>query len=111
MGPATARRLRPRAELDEAVTGHAERLARRMERKGRAGRTVVLRLRFGDYTRASRSCTLGAPTGDAEAIAPAARGLLDAAMPLIQERGITLVGVRVTNLDAAEGAQLALEVG
>lgn len=102
---------RPRAELDDALAGLAERLARRMERKGRVGRTVVLRLRFGDYTRATRSCTLGAPTADAGVIAAAARGLLDAAMPIVDQRGITLVGVNVTNLAGDErDAQLALEL-
>ena len=47
-GAARARRSSTRRSRDLA-----ERLTRRMERKRRAGRTVVLRLRFGDYTRAT----------------------------------------------------------
>ena len=89
---------RTREELDGAVGDLAERLTKRMQRKGRAGRTVVLRLRFGDYTRATRSCTLAYASADADDIASAARGLLDAAMPLVRRRGITLVGLTVTNL-------------
>jgi DNA polymerase IV len=104
---ALGRRARSRADLDAAVADLAERLTRRMQRKGRLGRTLVLRLRFGDYTRATRSCTVAAPTADAAAIAAAARELLDAAMPAIERRGITLVGLTVTNLYGTSG-QLAL---
>jgi DNA polymerase-4 len=98
-----------RAELDAALAGLAGRLADRMARKARAGRTVVLRLRFGDYTRASRSHTLPHPTAEPEAIAAAAGRLLDEAMPLIARRGITLVGVSVTNICDASTPQLTLE--
>jgi DNA polymerase-4 len=76
-----------------------------MQSKARAGRTVVLRVRFSDYTRAARSRTLGWATDDARAIARAARELLDAATPVIERRGITLIGLAVTNLDAGIGAE------
>ena len=80
-----------------------------MQKKGRAGRTVILRLRFGDYTRATRSATLPHSTAEPEAIAAAGRGLLDAAMPIVDAKGITLVGLTVTNLDGTKGVeQLAL---
>jgi DNA polymerase IV len=106
---ALGRRERTRAELDEALAGLAERVTGRMQRKRRAGRTVVLRLRFGDYTRATRSCTLAYTTADPAPVAAALRALLDEAMPLVARRGITLVGVTVTNLDAGVGDdQLAL---
>lgn len=102
---------RTREDLEQAVRDLADRLAGRMEHKGRAGRTVVLRLRFGDYTRATRSFTLPHPTGDADAIARAALGLLDAAMPVVDRRGITLVGLTVTNLvGGPAAAQLSLPV-
>jgi DNA polymerase-4 len=102
---ALRRGVRPRADLDAALADLADRVTRRMQRKGRAGRTVVLRLRFADYTRASRSCTLGHATAEAGPVAAATRALLDAAMPIIEERGITLIGVTVTNLDGAGGAR------
>jgi DNA polymerase IV len=109
---ALGRAGRSRAELDEALDDLAERISRRMQRKGRAGRTVVLRLRFGDYTRATRSRTLDAATADAAPVAAAGRALLTAAMPLVERRGITLVGLTVTNLDGARGLeQLALPLG
>jgi DNA polymerase IV len=100
---------RSRAELEAAVGDLAERVTRRMQRKGRAGRTVVLRLRFGDYTRATRSCTLAQAVGEPVPVAAAGRELLAAAMPLVERRGITLVGIAVTNLDGPEEPpQLAL---
>src|SRR4051812_10086234 len=104
---ALGRRGRSRAELEAVLADLAERLTRRMQRKGRAGRTVVLRLRFGDYTRTSRSYTLAAPTAEPAAVVAAARELLGAAAPLIERRGITLVGVTVTNI-APASAQLPL---
>jgi DNA polymerase-4 len=106
---ALGRAPRTRADLEEAIAGLADRLARRMQKRARAGRTVVLRLRFGDYTRATRSRTLPYATADPAAIAGAAADLLEAAMPLVERRGITLLGLTVTNLDGARGAeQLAL---
>ena len=108
---ALGRSPRARAELDAALDGLAERVTGRMQRKGRAGRTVVLRLRFGDYSRATRSCTLAHPTDAPAPIAAASRELLDAAMPLVTRRGITLVGLTVTNLDGPGGGeQLALDL-
>jgi DNA polymerase-4 len=108
---ALGRRPRAREDLDAAIADLAERLAKRMQRKGRAGRTVVLRLRFGDYTRATRSCTLPHPTAEAEPIAAASRRLLDTVMALVASNGITLVGLSVTNLDGTAGEeQLELPV-
>lgn len=102
---ALGRSPRSHADLDATLGDLAERLAGRMDRRGRAGRTVVLRLRFGDYGCASRSATLAHPTADPSRIAAAARGLLDAAMPLVERRGITLLGLTVTNLDGAPGTR------
>jgi DNA polymerase-4 len=102
---ALGRSPRSRDDLETAVADLAGRLTRRMQRKGRAGRTVVLRLRFGDYSRATRSSTLPHPTADAAHVAAAARALLDAAMPMVERRGITMVGLTVTNLDGARGTR------
>jgi DNA polymerase-4 len=108
---ALGRGPRSREEIEAGVAELAERLADRMQRKRRAGRTIVLRLRFGDYTRATRSSTLGYTTAEPAAIARTARELLDAAMPLIERRGITLVGLTVTNLTGVADDQLALPLG
>ena len=78
-----------------------------MRSGGHTGRTVVLRLRFGDFSRATRSHTLPAATAETWAILGAGRALLAAARPAIERRGITLLGLAVTNLDGASH-QLAL---
>jgi DNA polymerase IV len=94
-----ARSARPHAELDAALAGLVDRVTRRMRRAGRAGRTVVLRLRFDDFSRATRSHTLTRATSHTRTILGAARRLLEASMPMIRERGVTLIGVAVSNLD------------
>jgi DNA polymerase IV len=92
-------RGRTPAELDAALAGLVDRVARRMRRAGRCGRTVVLRLRFDDFTRATRSHTLTRATSHTRTLLDAARRLLAAALPMIAERGVTLIGVSVANLD------------
>jgi len=86
-------------ELDAILAGLVDRVSRRMRTAGRSGRTVVLRLRFGDYTRATRSHTVGKATADTTSLLAAARTLLRAALPEIDRRGVTLIGVSVGNLD------------
>jgi DNA polymerase-4 len=95
-------------DLDAVVIGLVERVTRRMRGAGRAGRTVVLRLRFDDYSRATRSHTLPWPTSHSHTILVTARTLLVEAMPMIRRQGCTLVGVAVANLDDSGVIQLTL---
>jgi DNA polymerase-4 len=69
---------------------------------------VVLRLRFADFTRATRSHTLPQATTETREILAAARGLLAEATPLVAERGLTLVGLSLTNLADERSLQLVL---
>ena len=94
--------------VDNAVVALVDRVTRRMRAAGRAGRTVLLRLRFDDFSRATRSHTLPRATAETEAILAVARGLLTTALPLIERRGLTLVGVAVSNLDDRGDIQLTL---
>ena len=105
---ALGRRPTSLADLDASLVGLVDRVTRRMRTARRAGRTVVLRLRFDDFSRATRSHTLPYATANTEAILGAARALLAAAVPLIERRGITLVGVSVSNLVDARTIQLPL---
>jgi DNA polymerase-4 len=98
----------PPDALDAIVLGLVDRVTRRMRVAGRLGRTVVLRLRFDDFSRATRSHTLPWPTADTETILATVRALLTTAMPMIEHRGITLVGLAVSNLDDDAAVQLAL---
>ena len=86
------------AEIYATLIALVERVAGRMRKAGRAGRTVVLRLRFADFERVTRSRTLSSATDSTEEILAAVRGLITAARPLIVDRGITLVGISVTNI-------------
>ena len=96
------------ADLDAVVIGLVERVTRRMRTAGRAGRTVVLRLRFDDFSRATRSHTLPWPTSHSHTILVTARALLATAMPMIRRQGVTMVGVAVANLDDSGVIQLTL---
>ena len=74
----------------------------------RVCRTVVLRLRFDDLSRATRSHTLPQATAQTQTILAAAQGLLAAATPMIEAQGLTLIGVSLTNLHNDDAIQLAL---
>jgi DNA polymerase-4 len=105
---ALGRSPRSPEDLDAVVVGLVDRIARRMRAAGRIGRTVMLRLRFDDFTRASRSHTLSQATAQTRTILATARWLLAAAMPMIRAKGITLVGLAVGNLDDDHAVQLEL---
>jgi DNA polymerase-4 len=74
----------------------------------RVCRTVTLRLRFDDYTRATRANTLSEATAQTQTILATARRLLAGAMPLVERRGLTLIGLSLSNLDDDSAVQLAL---
>jgi DNA polymerase-4 len=103
---------RPRSpdELDLILTQIVDRLARRLRDHARVCRTVVLRLRFGDYAKASRSRTLRSPSDRTGMLLDVARGLLAAVQPLIVERGITLIGLSLSQLARADGIQPELPI-
>ncbi|WP_433469276.1 DNA polymerase IV [Spirillospora sp. CA-128828] len=105
---ALGRRRRSPAELDAMLVGLVDRLGGRLRKARRVCRTITLRLRFGDYARATRSHTLAQATAETPAILAAARGLLTAATPLIESRGLTLIGVSLGNLHDDRAVQLAL---
>lgn len=98
-------------EIDAVVVNLVDRITRRMRAAGRTGRTVVLRLRFDDFGRVTRSHTLPRATASTDAVLGAARELVAAAAPLIAERGLTLVGFAVSNIDRDGAAQLELPFG
>jgi DNA polymerase IV len=95
-------------EVDTSLLALVDRVTGRMRAAERVGRTVVLRLRFDDFSRATRSQTMIEATANTYAILSAARELLAVASPLIERRGITLVGISVSNLDDGREIQLAL---
>jgi DNA polymerase-4 len=98
---------RPRTaeELDLILTQIVDRLARRLRDGDRTCRTIVLRLRFGDFARATRSRTLGVPSDRTSVLLTVARSLLAAAQPQLAERGVTLIGVSLSQLGRSDSFQ------
>jgi DNA polymerase-4 len=96
------------AELDATLVAIVDRLARRLRAARRVCRTVVLRLRFADFSRATRSHTLNEATAHTQTILVTARDLLAAATPLIEQQGCSLLGISLSNLENDDAVQLAL---
>jgi DNA polymerase IV len=105
---ALGRRRMSAAELDARLIALVERVCGRLRQADRVCRTVVLRLRFDDFTRVTRSHTLPAPTSDTLALLGALRLLLASVAGLIRDQGITLVGVTLSNLERSDATQLEL---
>ncbi len=105
---ALGRRRRPPREIAASLTGLVDRVARRLRAAGRVCRTVILRLRFEDFSRATRSYTMAEPTSDTHTILMIAMALLRASRPMIERRGITLIGIALTNLADQGAVQLTL---
>ena len=112
IGSQRALGTRPRSveELDLILTQIVDRLGRRLRDGDRVCRTVVLRLRFGDYAKATRSRSLRAPTDRTAVLLTLARALLAAAQPEITARGITLIGISLSQLDRADRVQPELPI-
>lgn len=99
-----------RPKLRAILTQIIDRLARRLRDGDRVCRTVVLRLRFGDFAKATRSHTVGAATDRTAVLLAVAQGLLATAQPEIAERGITLIGVSLSQLRRAADLQPELPI-
>jgi DNA polymerase IV len=110
IGSQRALGTRPRSfeEIDATLVAIVDRVARRLRKGKRVCRTVVLRLRFRDFTRATRSQTMPQATAKTRVILETARALLATALPLVEAQGLTLVGISLTNLEDEDRVQLAI---
>jgi len=106
---AMSRRPKKPGELDAMLRSIVDRVTHRMRQSKRVGRTVVLRFRFDDYTRATRSATLPSATSDTGTILNTCDRLFRAMEPTIEDKGITMLGLSVSNLSDADAVQLSLE--
>ena len=95
-------------ELEAVVMSLVDRVTARMRKAHRVGRTVVLRVRFDDFGRATRSHTLPHATSHNQTVLGAAHDLLVSLLPTLDQHGCTLVGISVGNLDDADAVQLPL---
>ncbi|WP_248489528.1 DNA polymerase IV [Tsukamurella sp. PLM1] len=105
---ALGRRVRSEAEIEAVLLAIVDRLGERVRAAGRVARTVELRLRFDDFTAVTRSRSLREPTDLTAIVLATARALLEEAMPLIRERGCTLIGLSLANLENHGAVQLTL---
>lgn len=97
-------------ELGLILTQIIDGLGKRLRDRGSACATVVLRLRYGDFTKATRSRTLATPTDRTEVLLGVAQHLLAAAGPDISSRGVTLIGVSLAQLTSAGEVQAELPI-
>ncbi len=105
---ALGRRKRSRSEIDDVLLGLVDRVTRRLRTGERVARTVTLRFRHDDMSRATRSHTLDQATHDTDTVLEAARRLLDARWDDLQSTGLTLLGLALSNLEDADAVQLGL---
>lgn len=105
---ALGRRIKSQSEIEATLLAIVDGLGNRLRKADRVCRTVVLRLRFDDFERATRSRSLAEPTDSTATILCLARELFDEARPLIADRGCTLIGLSLTNLSAPGAVQLVL---
>ena len=99
--------------LEALLLGIVDRVTRRMRTAERVGRTVTVRFRFDDFERATRARSLPHPTSATEPIATVAMAILRDHRSMIEQRGLTLIGLSVGNLrNGSEGVeQLVLPFG
>jgi DNA polymerase IV len=105
---ALGRRDRQPEEIAAVLTALVDRVSVRLRAAGRVCRTVVIRLRFDDYTRATRSYTMTERTAHTQTLLAIASGLLTLCLPTIERRGLTLIGVALTNISDQGPIQLTL---
>ena len=101
-----ARDLRRRSDLDQELTGLSDAVASRLRAAGVAGRTVTLKVRFGDFRTITWSVTLAAPVDDAPVVRRSIGSLLDG---VDTTPGVRLLGVSVSQLVEGGARQLSLD--
>lgn len=99
--------LHDQDEIERALLALCHRLSARLLHARLGGRTVSLKLRFGDFTTVSRSVTRDHLISDTTQLWPLATELLSKVS--IDKRGVRLLGVGVTGLAEDEPSQLSLD--
>jgi DNA polymerase-4 len=94
--------------LRPVLAGLAARIGSRLRKKLRAGRTLTLRVRFSDLAAVTRARTMGTATASSAVLFHTAGALLEGVLDEFPERGIGLLGISMTKLQAASPLQLEL---
>ena len=97
--------IRDKREIQKALLFLADKVAKRMRKQGASGKTVTLKVKYGDFTLKTRSETLSRPTDDGGEIYATVCRLL--AKTEAGSKPIRLLGVSLSHLHA-RGEQLSL---
>src|SRR6185369_258622 len=90
----------------------ADRVGSRLRAKGKCGRTVTVRVRFGDLRAVTHAVTLPQPIAASAIIAEIAEDLVRAVLRSHpEEREISLVAISVSNIEEQPAVQLELPLG
>jgi DNA polymerase-4 len=95
-----------RPGLERELVRFADAVAARLREQGLAGRTVNLKVRFGDFRTITRSSTLSAAADSAQDLVPVARGLLGG---VEVHAGVRLLGLGVSGLIERPAHQLTFD--
>ena len=98
--------LTERADIEAALATIAAKVGRRLRRKGLAGRTVAIKVRFADRTTHSVQRSLAAPTDDDIALIPLLHAMIDDIW--LPGARVRLLGVAVSNFHADAVVQESL---
>jgi DNA polymerase IV len=82
--------------LEPVLTRLGDELCSGLEKHGRRGRTIGIKVRFDDFSTVTRARSLAEPTGEPDVVLEVARALLRELSPT---RPVRLLGVRVAGLD------------
>ena len=95
-------------DIERALLRHCDRLSGRLRRQGFAGRTITLKLRFGDFTTLTRSATVPVALEHTADLWDVVKGLLSKIA--LSSRGVRLLGVGASGLVAGSAPrQMSME--
>lgn len=95
------------ARFGEVLLKLSDRVAGRMRKKDKAGRTVTVRIRFADMTSITRSHTVTQPISTTSAVHELAMELARDGIESKKER-VNLLGVSVSNIETSPAVQMEL---
>lgn len=96
------------AEIEALMASLVDRAAGRLRKASKLCRTISVGARFGDMSRASRSCSLSTATDSTSEILGHARLLLDQLRTRTDRLGLTLIGISLESLESADAIQMVL---
>ena len=101
------RDLHTHEDLSTELVAMSDSVASRLRAAGVVGRTVVIKVRFGDFSTITRSHTLASAVDSGVVLAREAKRLLET---VDVAQGVRLIGVGVSELEDSSQRQLALDL-